>query len=72
VHRFKQDISDIRQAALDWRKGRKPSLREFLDYVVCLAQDSGYSVTGTVSDEDFLEVQLSTAEVIQFGRQELR
>jgi hypothetical protein len=72
MENFKLDICDIRKAALEWREGRKPSLREFLDFVVRLAQDSGYSVTGTISTEDFLEVQLSTAEVIQFSRPELR
>jgi hypothetical protein len=72
MERFKLDIYDIRRSALDWRSGRKRSLREFLNYVVCLARDSGYSVTGTVSDEDFLEVHLSTAEVIKFTRRELR
>jgi hypothetical protein len=29
---FKLDICEIRQAALEWKAGRKPSLREFLNH----------------------------------------
>jgi hypothetical protein len=53
------------------KAGRKCSLHEFLNYVVLLAQDCGYTVASSHLDDDFMEVRLSTAEVIQFSRPEL-
>jgi hypothetical protein len=72
MQHFKLDIRDIRQNALNWKTGHKCSLHEFLDYVVRLAQDSGYTVASTHLNDDFMEVRLSTAEVVQFSRPELR
>lgn len=70
--RFKLDICDIRAAALAWNSGRKAPLPMFRDYVVRIANDNGYRVTGSVVNEQFVEVRLSTAEIIWFSGEELR
>jgi len=66
------DICDIRKAALAWKKGRQSSLPEFCDFVTRFAEESGYTVTGIILDEELAEIRFSTAEIIRFSRQELR
>jgi hypothetical protein len=72
MQRFKLDVCDIRDAALAWRSHHNTSLPEFCDYVVRIARDNGYSVTGTRLNDGAVEIRLSTAEIIEFHGDELR
>jgi hypothetical protein len=71
MSRFKMDLCDIRQAALAWQASRSLPVSEFRDYVVQFARDNGYDVTSTVLDDEFVEIRLSTAEIIRFSAVEL-